>query len=435
MDLLKSLFKGDKVIWVVFLMLCMISVIEVFSAASTLTYKNGNYWVPISQHLLYMMIGAGVVLLTHNMPCKIFRLIPVITLPTSVILLLITMLFGERVNGAGRWLTIGSINFQPSEIGKLAVITSTALILSMMQEEKGANPRAFKYILGITGLICLLIAPENFSTAGMLFGVTVLMMFIGRVPFRQLGKMLGCIFLVLGIAVGALFATPNKVLDEIPGLHRAVTWKGRLTGFFVGEGEVTPQEYDINKNAQVAHANIAIATSHLIGKMPGNSVERDFLSQAFSDFIYAIIIEELGLIGGAFVAFLYIILLLRTGRIAGQCDKKYLSLMIMGLALLLVCQAMLNMMVAVGLFPVTGQPLPLISKGGTSTLINCVYIGIILIVSRYVEKKKQQEALLDSVQAQSVIGGDAISLSAIETEQAEDEYEELESSNNLVDRS
>ena len=133
MDLLKSLFKGDKVIWVVFLMLCMISVIEVFSAASTLTYKNGNYWVPISQHLLYMMIGAGVVLLTHNMPCKIFRLIPVITLPTSVILLLITMFFGERVNGAGRWLTIGSINFQPSEIGKLAVITSTALILSMMQ--------------------------------------------------------------------------------------------------------------------------------------------------------------------------------------------------------------------------------------------------------------------------------------------------------------
>jgi cell division protein FtsW len=125
--------------------------------------------------------------------------------------------------------------------------------------------------------------------------------------------------------------------------------------------------------------------------MPGNSVERDFLSQAFSDFIYAIIIEELGLIGGAFVALLYIILLLRTGRIAGQCDKKYLSLMIMGLALLIVTQAMVNMMVAVGLFPVTGQPLPLISKGGTSTLINCAYIGIILSVSRYVEQQKEQQ--------------------------------------------
>lgn len=267
----------------------------------------------------------------------------------------------------------------------------------------------------------MLIAPENASTAAMLFGVTILMMFIGRVPLKQLGKMLGTIALILGIAVGGLFATPNKVLGEIPGLHRAVTWKGRLNGFFAGNGEVAPEDYDINKNAQVAHANIAIATSHLIGKMPGNSVERDFLSQAFSDFIYAIIIEELGLLGGAFVAFLYIILLLRAGRIAGQCDKKYLSLMVMGLALLLVSQAMLNMMVAVGLFPVTGQPLPLISKGGTSTLINCAYIGIILSVSRYVEMKKQQEALEASLQMQTTTNGIIIPA----TGQAEDEYEEL----------
>jgi cell division protein FtsW len=171
----------------------------------------------------------------------------------------------------------------------------------------------------------------------------------------------------------------------------------------------------------VAHANIAIATSHLIGKMPGNSVERDFLSQAFSDFIYAIIIEELGLLGGAFVAFLYIILLLRAGRIAGQCDKKYLSLMVIGLALLLVSQAMLNMMVAVGLFPVTGQPLPLISKGGTSTLINCAYIGIILSVSRYVEAKKQQEAMENSLQMQTTSNEAIIT----PTGQVEDEYEEL----------
>lgn len=410
MDLLKSIFKGDKVIWVVFLMLCLISIIEVFSAASTLTYKSGNYLAPISQHLLYMMMGAGVVLLVHKMPCKIFRLIPVLTLPTAGVLLLITMLFGEKVNGAGRWLAIGGLNFQPSELGKLAVVTSTALILAMMQEEKGANPRAFKYIMWITGITCLLIAPENFSTAGMLFGVTVLMMFIGRVPFRQLGKMAGVIALAVGLGGTALFATPNEVLDEVPGLHRAVTWKNRLSGFGGGE-EVSPENYDINKNAQVAHANIAIATSHIIGKMPGNSVERDFLSQAFSDFIYAIIIEELGLAGGAFVALLYIILLLRTGRIAGQCDKKYLALLIMGLALLLVCQAMLNMMVAVGLFPVTGQPLPLISKGGTSTLINCAYIGIILSVSRYVEKKKEEA----QQNIQSVSETDSLNM-AIETE-------------------
>jgi cell division protein FtsW len=217
------------------------------------------------------------------------------------------------------------------------------------------------------------------------------MMFIGRVSYKQLGKMLGTIALGLGLAGTALFATPNEMLDDIPGLHRAVTWKNRLAGFGGGV-EVAPEDYDIDKNAQVAHANIAIATSHIIGKMPGNSVERDFLSQAFSDFIYAIIIEELGLIGGAFVALLYIILLLRTGRIAGQCDKKYLSLMIMGLALLIVTQAMVNMMVAVGLFPVTGQTLPLISRGGTATIINCVYFGMILSVSRYARRNRLEDA-------------------------------------------
>lgn len=390
MDLLKSLFKGDKVIWVVFLMLCLISVIEVFSAASTLTYKSGNFLAPISTHCTYMMLGAGVVLLVHKIPCKWFRLIPVLTLPTAIVLLIIAMFFVEKVNAAGRWIPIFGIQFQPSELGKMAVITSTALILSMMQGEHRAHPKAFKYILWITGIICALIAPENFSTAGMLFGVTVLMMYIGRVSLRQIGKMLGLIALVIGVSGAALFITPNEVLDEIPGLHRAVTWKNRLAEFGNG-AEVSPQDYDIDKNAQVAHANIAIATSHLIGKMPGNSVERDFLSQAFSDFIYAIIIEELGLIGGGFVALLYIILLLRVGRIAGQCDKKYLSLLIMGLALLLVSQALLNMMVAVGLFPVTGQPLPLISKGGTSTLINCAYIGIILSVSRYVDASKKEK--------------------------------------------
>lgn len=401
MDLLKSLFKGDKVIWVVFLLLCLISIIEVFSAASTLTYKSGDYWAPISQHCLYLMMGAGVVILIHKMPCKLFRLIPIVTLPLGLILLMAAMFVGEKVNGAGRWLPIFGIQFQPSEIAKMAVITSAALILSKMQDEKAAQPKAFKYVLFVVCINCLFIAPENFSTAAMLFGVTVLLMFIGRVSIKQLGKMIGLIALAIGLAGTALFVTPNKVLDEIPGLHRAITWKNRLAEFG-NRIEVAPEDYDIDKNAQVAHANIAIATSHIVGKMPGNSVERDFLSQAFSDFIYAIIIEELGLLGGAFVLLLYIILLLRTGKIAGQCEKKYLSLMIMGLALLLVSQALLNMMVAVGLFPVTGQPLPLISKGGTSTLINCAYIGIILSVSRYVEKQKllRQQA----VQMQSVNG-------------------------------
>ncbi len=418
MDLLKSLFKGDKVIWVVFLLLCLISIIEVFSAASTLTYKSGDYWAPISQHCLYLMMGAGVVILIHKMPCKLFRLIPVVTLPLGLVLLMVAMFVGEKVNGAGRWLPIFGIQFQPSEIAKMAVITSVALILSKMQGEKEAQPKAFKYVMFVVCINCLFIAPENFSTAAMLFGVTVLLMFIGRVSLKQLGKMIGIITLAIGLAGSALFVTPNEVLDKIPGLHRAITWKNRLSEFG-NRIEVAPKDYDIDKNAQVAHANIAIATSHIIGKMPGNSVERDFLSQAFSDFIYAIIIEELGLFGGAFVLFLYIVLLLRTGKIAGQCEKKYLSLMVMGLALLLVSQALLNMMVAVGLFPVTGQPLPLISKGGTSTLINCAYIGIILSVSRYVEKQKLLQKQVAQVQT---FNGEIVTVTP-ETETFE-EYEE-----------
>ena len=178
-------------------------------------------------------------------------------------------------------------------------------------------------------------------------------------------------------------------------MHRVETWQSRIKGFFEDKGAVPAAKYDIDKDAQIAHANIAIATSNVIGKMPGNSVQRDFLSQAFSDFIFAIVIEELGLLGGAFIVMLYLWLLIRAGRIAKRCDKHFPAFLVMGIALLLVSQAMLNMMVAVGLFPVTGQPLPLISKGGTSTLINCAYIGMILSVSRYVaekEEKRREEA-------------------------------------------
>ena len=185
-------------------------------------------------------------------------------------------------------------------------------------------------------------------------------------------------------------------------MHRVETWQNRIKGFFEDKEAVPAAKYDIDKDAQIAHANIAIASSNIIGKMPGNSVQRDFLSQAFSDFIFAIIIEELGLLGGAFVVILYIWLLMRAGKIARRSEKKvFPAFLVMGIALLLVSQAMLNMMVAVGLFPVTGQPLPLISKGGTSTLINCAYIGMILSVSRYVAEKEEQKAAEQQAQKEA----------------------------------
>ena len=400
MGLIKDLFNGDKVIWIIFLFLCLISVVEVFSAASTLTYKSGDHWGPITQHSVILMVGAFIVVLVHNIPCKYFSVLPFFLLPLSCILLLFVMgmgiITGDRVNGAARWMTFFGIQFQPSELAKMAVIIVTAFILSKFQEEDGANPKAFKYIMWIIGIVFILIAPENGSTAALLAGVVFLMMLIGRVPWRQIGRLVGIIGVTLSLLITVIVVIPPSVYENVPGTHRFSTWQSRIKGFFEDKGAIPAAKFDIDKDAQVAHANIAIATSNVIGKMPGNSVQRDFLSQAFSDFIFAIVIEELGLLGGAFIVMLYLWLLIRAGRIAKRSDKHFPAFLVMGIALLLVSQAMLNMMVAVGLFPVTGQPLPLISKGGTSTLINCAYIGMILSVSRYVadkEAQRQQEEM------------------------------------------
>ena len=390
MDLIKDIFKGDKVIWIIFLFLCLISIVEVFSAASTLTYKSGDHWGPITQHSVILMVGAFIVVLVHNIPCKYFRVLPFFLLPVSCILLLAVMVMGNYVNGAARWMNFAGVQFQPSELAKMAVIIVTAFILSRFQEEEGAHPKAFKYIMWIIGIVFVLIAPENGSTAALLFGVVFLMMVIGRIPWKQLGMLVAGVAILLTLFVSVIMITPASKYRDLPMMHRVETWQNRIKGFFEDKEAVPAAKYDIDKDAQIAHANIAIATSHVVGKMPGNSVQRDFLSQAFSDFIFAIIIEELGLLGGAFIVMLYLWLLIRAGKIAKRSEKPFPAFLVMGIAMLLVGQAMLNMMVAVGLFPVTGQPLPLISKGGTSTLINCAYIGMILSVSRYVADKEEQ---------------------------------------------
>lgn len=391
MDLLRNLFKGDRVIWIIFLCLCLISIIEVFSAASTLTYKTGDHWGPITQHSIILMVGVFIVIIIHNINYKWFQVFPVFLVPISAALLAFVMLMGvitgDRVNGASRWMSFFGIQFQPSELAKMAVIIAVSFILSKTQTEDGATNKAFKYIMIITGCICVLIAPENLSTAALLFGVVFLMMYIGKVAMRKLLSLMGVIMLCGGLMVAITFVVPEDT--DIPFLHRLATWKSRISGFANPKEDVPAAKFDIDKDAQIAHANIAIASSNVIGKMPGNSIQRDFLSQAFSDFIFAIIIEELGLLGGAFVVILYIWLLIRAGRIAQKCERTFPAFLVMGIALMLVSQAIMNMCVAVGLFPVTGQPLPLISKGGTSTLINCIYIGMILSVSRYTEKQEE----------------------------------------------
>ena len=405
MDLLKNLFKGDKVVWIIYLLLCLISIIEVFSASSTLTYKSGDHWGPITTHMLLLMTGTVVVIIAHNIPTRWFKAFNAL-LPLSWAMLIAVFIIGALTNGAKRWIDLGFFRFQPSEVAKMATIITVAYILSRLQEENGANKRAFKYILWVTGITCALIFTENLSTALLLATTVLLLMFIGRVPFKQLGSLVGIAVGFVLICVTIIEKVPAQTWDDI-GLHRMTTWQSRLENHFSGE-EIPAAKFDIDKDAQIAHANIAIASSHVLGKGPGNSVQRDFLSQAFSDFIYAIIIEELGLVGGACVALLYILLLTRIAKIVRKCDNTYFSLMIIGFGTLIVLQAMLNMLVAVGIIPVTGQPLPMISKGGTSTLINSAYIGLILAVSRYVDN--QEEAQAEEAEKQNEVKAAAVSL-------------------------
>ncbi len=404
------IFKGDKVIWMVFFFLCMISIVEVFSASSGLTYKTRNYIGPIIYHSSTIAFGAVVAVIALNIPCRYFKLMTPFLMLISAVTLLWVLVGGQTINGANRVISLFGFTFQPSEIAKGTIVLAVAQILAAMQRENGADKRAFKWILWITVPTCLLIGVENLSTAALLFVVVILMMFIGMVPFRQLGKLVGFLTLLVVFAVSMVMIVghdntaeeqqakltkteqleqPRKkgTLEKL--LHRADTWKGRILNF--GKKDVSPQDYDLDKDAQVAHANIAIVSSGIVGKGPGKSVERDFLAQAFSDFIYAIIIEELGIVGAAAVVLLYIILLYRCARIASRCENNFPAFLAMGIALLLVVQATFNMMVAVGLAPVTGQPLPLISKGGTSTIINCAYIGVILSVSRSAKMKKEKE--------------------------------------------
>lgn len=406
-----NVFKGDKVIWMIFFFLCLVSIIEVYSASSQLTYAAGtSYWGPISKHVFHLALGFAAMYVTTYIPCRWFKSGTLWLWGITIALLLYVAASGKSINGAQRYFSILGFSFQPSEIAKGVLILATAQILGATQTEKGASPQALGFIITICIIPVTLIAIDNLSTAVLISAVILLMIFIGRVPARQIGKLLGVIAILLILFFSAIFllgkdpekeTASGKTLTEQsavakaqePASNRGVlrrldTWKARIDRK-LNSKELTPAEVDLrDKGSQAAYAKIAIATSNIVGKGPGNSEEREFLAQAYSDFIYAIIIEELGIGGAAGVAMLYIFLLFRTGYIAKRCERDFPALLVMGLALLFVVQALFNMYVAVGIFPVTGQPLPLISRGGTSTIINCVYFGMILSVSRTAKKKQ-----------------------------------------------
>lgn len=405
---IKSTFKnlnpmqGDMVVWMIFLLLCMISITEVYSASSRMTYATGQYWEPIIKHTAFVCIGIVITWVIHLLPCNVFKAACTLMLHfVAYPLLLWALFFSAKTNDGGRWIHIlGGYTIQPSELAKICLIGFVAFILATLRDEKGASRTAVKIVSVEVAAVLALIITENLSTAILIGTVMFLLCWIAQVSHKFL-LWVGGIVCIAGISgILLAYSIPKETLKlwasdeykETP-LHRVPTWVNRIT-----QKEVLPEDprdYEItDQNAQVTHARIAVATCNVIGKGPGNSVQRDYLPQAFSDFIYAIIIEEGGLASGGAVMFLYLLLMWRAYNIAGKCRTRFPAYLVMGLTLMIVAQAMINMAVSVKAMPTTGQTLPLISKGGTSTFVSCAYIGMILSVSRSakrIDDKKEEE--------------------------------------------
>lgn len=365
-----SYLKGDKVIWMIMFLLSLISILVVYSAVVTLAYKfkQGNAEYYLFKHFVIIVLGFGLTFVFHKIKYTVFSKVAQVGFILSIPLLIYTLLRGVSAGEASRWLEIPGIGltFQTSDIAKLMLLMYVARVLTTKQEELKEFKSLFKYLLLPIGIICALILPANFSTAALLFVNCLFLMFIGRVKLKFMLYIIGaCVgfSLLLGVVV---WQFPNAI-------PRGTTWKARLENFSTG---------DTKSNYQSEQAKIAIATGGVIGKGAGRSTQRAFLPQASSDFIYAIIIEEYGLWMGFGILFLYMIFLFRGIRIIRDSEKTFGGFLAAGLTFSLVFQALVNMAVAVNLFPVTGQPLPLVSMGGTSIWFTCIAIGIILSVSR-----------------------------------------------------
>lgn len=388
-----GLMQGDMVLWMVFLLLCFISVITVYSASSNMTYSTGKYWAPVMRHGIFLLTGVGFTWVLHMLPCKLYKIFGLGIMLFSY-LLLACALFAGKINGASRWVGIGDFTFQPSEIAKLGLVMTTAFIFSVFRNKDGVSSFGVKIAAINIAVTLMLIITENLSTAAIIFVVMFLIAFFAQVSSKLLIWLGGSLAAIAIAGYLTAISIPQDTLNSWAKsdgiLHRVPTWVNRLKSENILPEN--PQDYNTSNNVQVTHAQIAIATCGIVGRGPGNSIERDFLPQAFSDFIYAIIIEEGGIFAGGLVMFLYLLLLYRALRIAQRCKSLFPAYLIMGLSLMLVIQAMVNMAVAVGAFPVTGQPLPLISRGGTSTFVNCAYLGIMLSVSRSARQVEEEKS-------------------------------------------
>lgn len=370
--------KGDRVIWMILAVLALFSILAVYSATGSLAYKSrgGNTEAFLIRHGFILMLGLIVTYLAYSLNYMRYKQMAPWLLIISIPLLIYTLLFGPEINDARRWIEIPFIGltFQTSDFAKMALIIFVAREITRHNEYIKDFNKAFVPIILPIVLVCGLIAPSDLSTSLLLFFTTLLMMFIGRVDIKYIILLVvaGVIMFAILVGIGRMF----------PDVVRVETWSSRINEFITNP----------DGGYQIMHSKIAIASGEMFGQGPGNSAMRNYLPAPYSDFIYAIICEEYGLIGGLIILSLFVLLLIRTTGLVTKSQKQFGAMMALGLCLMMVIQALANMAVSVNLVPVTGLTLPVVSMGGTSVLFSCLFFGIILSVSRMVEQVAEQEA-------------------------------------------
>jgi cell division protein FtsW len=390
---LRSRTRGDKVIWTAVFLLAIVSLLVVYSSTGLLAYKmyKGNTEVYLFKQFAFIVVGVAIIYFAHEVNYTIYSRVAKILFLLSIPLLLYTLFFGVKLNEGSRWIRLPIINltFQTSDLAKLALFMYLSRLLSKKQDVIKDFRNGFIPVIMPVAIICLLIAPANLSTALLIGATSLILLFIGRVSAKHLLLTVAVALVPVIILVGAAMIrhSSNGGATEKPRTEghsrlfiRVDTWISRVETFIYGGIDNDENNYQTNQ------AKIAIAKGGILGLGPGNSQQRNFLPHPYSDFIYAIIIEEYGLVGGIFIMLIYLVFLLRSIRIFRRCPFAFGAFLALGLSFTLVIQALANMAVNVNLFPVTGVTLPLVSMGGSSFLFTCLAIGIILSVARNVEQ-------------------------------------------------
>ena len=389
---IKRFFRGDRYLWGLIAFFMLLSLLSVYSSSVGVAYSShhGNTFYFLRTQFIMLMLGLLIIVVTHWIPYIKYMQFATIGLVVAVILLVITLFAGVSINEATRWLEIPGIGLrlQTSDLAKVALVIYLARGLTVYQHDLNNFSVVTMKLVVPVGIVCVLIMSENLSTAAMIFMISMIILFIGRVPIRFLLTYAG-----LGLAGVILFASLLLVFKKED--NRVQVWKNRIEAYFSGESS-PDADYQANQ------AKIAISTGKLFGKLPGKSTQRNLLPQSNSDFIFAIIVEEYGLFGAIIVIMAYLALMFRGVQIARKCDYAFPALMVLGLTIMIVFQAFLNMLVAVGLFPVTGQTLPMISWGRTSVMVISFSLGAILSVSRVMNARERQEKLSDVEQTDKV---------------------------------